>query len=189
MRREIMSLAIVAAAGLAVNAVACNCGCKAAKAEAKPEANAKVCPFTSAKSSKCGSGKCGASAKPVAASLSSTKAAAHDPEYGIIGTGGLKRLLDSGKAVTLVDARSGKWDDGTRIAHAQQLASDASEEAIGNALPDKNAMIVVYCTSIKCPASAKLAKRLVDLEYNNIIKYPAGIAAWEKGGNKIRKTK
>ena len=97
----------------------------------------------------------------------------------------MKKLLASKKKVTVVDARSGKWDDGRRIGKARQLAVNSSEAEIAKALPNKNATIVAYCTNTKCPASAKLAHKLVDLGYKNVVKYPEGVDGWQEAGNAI----
>ncbi|MCX7847778.1 MAG: rhodanese-like domain-containing protein [bacterium] len=105
--------------------------------------------------------------------------------YRVIDTASLKALLASGEPVTVVDARSGKYDDGRRIAGAISLPANASDEAIARALPDKQAKIVTYCSNTKCPASAKLAKRLVALGYTNVHKYPDGIAGWTAAGNPV----
>lgn len=105
--------------------------------------------------------------------------------YKVISTESLKALLASGSPVTVVDARSGKYDDGRRIAGAISLPANASDEAIANALPDKHATIVTYCSNTRCPASAKLAARLVKLGYTNVHKYSDGIAGWTAAGNAV----
>lgn len=110
-------------------------------------------------------------------------------EYGLIDTKGMKKLHRSKEKPLLLDARSGKFDDGRRMPGAKQLAADASEDEIKAALPDKNAKIVAYCTNEQCPASAMLAERLVKLGYENVHKYPPGIDGWEKAGGKTTQAK
>jgi len=107
------------------------------------------------------------------------KAACHPTT---VNTQAFAQMIASNTPMTIVDARSGKYDDGRRIPGAQQLAPDAKEEDIAKALPDKNAMIVVYCASIKCPASAELAKRLIALGYTKVHRYPSGIEGWITAG-------
>lgn len=107
--------------------------------------------------------------------------------YEMIDTEGLKELLESKEEVVLLDARSGKYDDGRRIKGADQLSAGASEKEIRKALPDKDARIVAYCTNLKCPASAMLADKLVEMGYNNVVKYPDGIDGWEKAKGEITK--
>jgi len=84
--------------------------------------------------------------------------------------------------VVVVDARTAKYDDGKRIPGALTVPADATPEQIAAALPDKSAKVVVYCTSPKCPASAKLAKTLVKHGYTAVQKYPDGIEGWVAAG-------
>lgn len=107
------------------------------------------------------------------------------PAYSTIDTEGLKQLLLSGEPVAVVDARSGKHDDGQRIPGAVSLAATASDKTIARVLPDKHAKIVTYCSNQRCPASSNLAKRLVQMGYTNVHKYPDGIAGWTAAGNPV----
>ena len=102
-----------------------------------------------------------------------------------INTSALKSLIDSGVNLTLVDARTGKNDDGRRIATALNLSPDAKESDIESVLTSKDALIVTYCASLKCPASRKLAARLIALGYKRILEYPQGIEGWVGEGNPV----
>lgn len=106
---------------------------------------------------------------------------------GIVNTEGLSALIKAKVPLKLLDARSGKYDDGQRIPGAQQLSPDADEAIIAKALPDKNELVVTYCAGIKCPASKALSDRLKKLGYSNIIEYPQGIAGWLEAGNAVDK--
>lgn len=104
-----------------------------------------------------------------------------------VDTAGLKELLAKGEAVTVLDARSGKWDDGNRIAGAKALNAETPDEEVTKALPDKDAKIVTYCGGLKCPASSALADKLTKLGYKNVTEYPEGIEGWVKDGNEVKK--
>ena len=52
-----------------------------------------------------------------------------------INTQALKSLIDSSVPLTLVDARTGKFDDGRRIQNALNLSPDATDEEILRVLP------------------------------------------------------
>lgn len=104
-------------------------------------------------------------------------------------TAALKTLIDSGVAPTILDARSGKYDDGNRIAGAQSLNADSSVEEISKILPKKEALIVTYCSNLECPASHKLYTRLQSLGYTNLIEYPEGIQGWLEAGNPVTSSK
>jgi len=106
-------------------------------------------------------------------------------EIAVINTAGLKALIDAKTSFVLIDARSGKWDDGKRIPGAKTLDASASDEKIAEMLPDKSALIVTYCGGLKCPASNQLAERLAKMGYSNVIEYPEGIAGWMDKGHKV----
>lgn len=101
----------------------------------------------------------------------------------VINTAALAALVRAKSPVTILDARSGKFDDGKRIPGAGQLSPQASDEDIAKALPDKKATIITYCAGVKCPASKALADTLKKHGYENVIEYPEGIAGWIDAGN------
>lgn len=106
-----------------------------------------------------------------------------------IDTAGVAALVDAKAAVVLLDARTGKYDDGRRLPGARGLSPVAPKEDIEKALPDKKARIVTYCAGVKCPASHKLAERLVDLGYENVSEYAEGIEGWVKAGHAVENAK
>lgn len=117
----------------------------------------------------------------------SVKEPAHEHEKGesVITTQGLKALLSSGVPLTILDARSGKYDDGRRIPGAKSLNAESKISAILKILPEKEALIVTYCSNLKCPASGKLFERLKSLGYKNLIEYPEGIQGWIGAGHEV----
>jgi len=129
---------------------------------------------------------CGAScgACPVASKAGKSAEALSGPRVGHIDANAVNALLRAGVPMVLLDARSGQYDDGRRIPTARSLNAQSPAEAIGKAIPSKEALVVTYCASVQCPASNKLAKRLLELGYTNIIEFPAGIAGWDAAGYK-----
>jgi rhodanese-related sulfurtransferase len=102
----------------------------------------------------------------------------------------LKELLDSDAKVILLDARTGKYDDGRRIPGAKSLSPKASKEEVEKvAGKDKKALIVTYCSNLQCPASSFLFKHLKELGYTNLREYPQGIQGWAEAGHKVDKVK
>lgn len=99
----------------------------------------------------------------------------------------LAAMIDAKTPLVILDARSGKWDDGRRIPGAKSLNAGSKETEIASVLPDKNALVVTYCSNPKCPASPQLAKRLRELGYKSVIELPAGIDGWAAAGRKIEK--
>ncbi len=119
----------------------------------------------------------------------SDKKPAVEEKPATINTLGLKTLIDTGAASILLDARSGKFDDGKRIPGAKSLNADSKPEEVFKVLPDKEALIVTYCSNLKCPASHKLYTHLKSLGYKNLIEYPEGIKGWIDAGYTVTNSK
>lgn len=118
-----------------------------------------------------------------------TKVEEHVKDVPIVNTLGLKTLIGSGVPLTILDARSGKYDDGKRIAGALSLNAESKAEEIAKVLPKKDALIVTYCANLKCPASNALYNHLKSLGYTNLIEYPEGIQGWIEAGNPVKAVK
>lgn len=93
------------------------------------------------------------------------------------------------KSAIILDARSGKWDNGQRIPGAKSLSSKSSDAEIAKMLPNKDAAILTYCNHTKCPASNMLVIKLKSLGYTNISEYPEGIKGWKAAGKSIEESK
>lgn len=106
-----------------------------------------------------------------------------------VNTLGLKTLLNTGVPLVLLDARSGKFDDGMRIAGAKSLNANSKPAEIAKIIPNKEALVVTYCSNLKCPASDQLYKHLKSLGYSNVIEYPEGIKGWKDAGNQVKLAK
>ncbi len=103
-------------------------------------------------------------------------------QIGEIDTLTLKILLGSKVPLILLDARSAQWDDKRRIPGAKSLMNESSEQAIIQLIPQKDALVIVYCTHENCGASTRLAAHLSQFGYIHILKYSEGINAWESQG-------
>lgn len=106
--------------------------------------------------------------------------------FGHIDTNALAHLIDSKVPVIILDARTGQYDDGKRIATAQTLNGESSSEQVSKVIPSKKSLIVVYCSNTQCPASMMLATHLSELGYSHILKYDQGIQGWIESGYPIR---
>jgi rhodanese-related sulfurtransferase len=143
-------------------------------------ANCGSCEEKKDKKADCKGGVCA-----VSADKGGKTCAATEPKAGVINTAGMAALLQAKTPVTVLDARSGKYDDGRRIPGAQQLSPTADAETVAKVVADKNALIVTYCAGVTCPASDMLAKRLKEFGYSNVIEYPQGIAGWAEDGKAV----
>ncbi len=126
------------------------------------------------------------------ADLGQAKETAHgthgkDEGHATIDTQVLEVLLAGSKDVVILDARSGKYDDGRRIPGAAALNAGSTAEEISSVIPTKETLVVTYCSNLKCPASAQLASALRKLGYSNILEYPVGIEGWVEAGNEIER--
>ncbi|MFA7159697.1 MAG: rhodanese-like domain-containing protein [Kiritimatiellia bacterium] len=106
-----------------------------------------------------------------------------------VNTSGLAALIAAKVPMVIIDARSGKYDDGKRIPGAKSLNAGSTDEEIKALLPDKSALIITYCANLECPASHQLAEKLMKAGYVNLIEYPEGIEGWQKAGHKVEKVK
>ncbi len=103
-------------------------------------------------------------------------------DKGTISTEELKSMLDSKANIILIDARSGKWDDGKRIAQAKNLTLEMKDDQIKQTLGASDQFIITYCGGEKCPLSHKMADRLKSLGYQYVLVYPQGMEGWSGSG-------
>jgi len=103
-----------------------------------------------------------------------------------ISTVTLATLLRAGAPMVLLDARTGRFDDGRRIPGARSLSALSSAAEVAAVIPAKGTLVVTYCASLKCPASRHLAEHLRKLGYTNILEYPEGIAGWVAAGMPVK---
>lgn len=103
--------------------------------------------------------------------------------YGHIDAKGLYALIHSQSPFVLLDARGKKWHDANIIPGAQMASYETSQEELEEIIPQKDTLVVVYCYSFTCPLSTKLAKKLIDLGYENVVEYPAGLKEWRDIAN------
>ena len=94
----------------------------------------------------------------------------------------LKSWYDQKVPMTVLDARSKAYFDGTLLPQAKWLPADSSEEAVIAAIPAKNALVVVYCLGVKCPASGWLYDKLTSMGYTNVYEYHEGLQDWQQRG-------
>lgn len=175
MKVKIFLLAIIITSALSGNLLGASCG--SCEGEKKPAA-------VKAADASCPDGVC-ASTTDKHKHEESKKEDDH-AKVATINTAGLKTLIDSGVPLTVLDARSGKWDDGKRLPGALSLNSESKLEEITKVLPKKDALIVTYCSNLKCPASHKLFEHLKSNGYTNLIEYPEGIEGWLEAGNPVK---
>lgn len=103
--------------------------------------------------------------------------------YGHINAKGLKSLIDAKTPFVLLDGRGSNWHDGNVIPGARLAWYESSAEEFAAVIPSRETLIVVYCYSFTCPLGPRLAQKLIDLGYLNVIEYPAGLQEWRDTAN------
>lgn len=93
----------------------------------------------------------------------------------------LKSAIDAG-TVTVVDALGGANYEQQHLPGAIPLVEADVDAQASALLPDKDALIAVYCTNPSCPNSQAVASRLAALGYTGVRKYREGIEDWVSGG-------
>ena len=92
----------------------------------------------------------------------------------------VKKRLDADSALLLVDTREdNEWEKG-RIAGSLHLGKGIIERDIEQAIPDKNAEIILYCGGGF--RSALSADNLQKMGYTNIVSMDGGWRRWKELG-------
>ena len=93
------------------------------------------------------------------------------------------RKIDDGDAFVLVDALAPMVYAHSHLPGAINLPpSDIDPASVAKRIPDRNAEIVVYCSSPDCDDSIRTATRLRELGYVNVRHYPGGKEEWRRAG-------
>jgi len=109
---------------------------------------------------------------------SNTDSKASKPKPRNISAREAKAVMDKGEPYTLVDVRSGdEFSDG-HIKGAILIPVDEIGSRAETKLPDKNAVILVYCAS--GARSSRASKILAGMGYTNVNNF-GGIMGWPYG--------
>lgn len=125
--------------------------------------------------------------------------------YSIVTTTELKKWIDSGKEMIIVDTMPYKasYKKG-HVPGAKQFLfpipemtvwdtqeTDGKNQNDFEALlgPDKNKIVVIYCGFVKCTRSHNGAAWAVKLGYKNVYRHPGGIFAWKGAKYPLEKAK
>ncbi len=109
--------------------------------------------------------------------------AVKEATYGHIDGKGLKALIDTHTSFILLDARGDQWHDGNKIPGALLASYQNTSEELESMIVDKDSLVIVYCFSFTCPLSRRLADKLVESGFANVIEYPAGLKEWRDIAN------
>jgi rhodanese-related sulfurtransferase len=101
----------------------------------------------------------------------------------------IKAVLDQAAPVTLVEALPEKYWKQSHLPGALNIPHDRTSELAPALLPDKDALIVVYCASEPCRNSTIAAEALVSLGYRNVREYAGGKQDWVDAGLPVEKSR
>lgn len=90
----------------------------------------------------------------------------------------LRDWLLHGKDFILVDTLPADTFAEGHLPGAINIVSDDILDEAPRRLPDKQAIILVYCASEDCKRAGKAAERLARLGYTNVYRYRGGKRAW-----------
>ena len=90
--------------------------------------------------------------------------------------------LDNGEPITLVEALPRKYFDEAHLPGAINIPHDQLRELAPALLPDKEALIAVYCASTECNNSRVATNLLRSLGYANAREYIDGKRDWIEAG-------
>ena len=93
----------------------------------------------------------------------------------------LKAAIDDGTA-TVLDALAGAYWEKQHLPGAIPVHAEHVEQVHRDLLPDREALIVTYCSNPACGNSQDLATKLERLGYRNVRKYREGIEDWAAAG-------
>jgi rhodanese-related sulfurtransferase len=85
-------------------------------------------------------------------------------------------------SVTLIDALAGTYWEKQHLPGAIPLHAEHVERIHRDLLPDRDALIVTYCSNPACSNSQEVASKLERLGYTNVRKYREGIEDWAAAG-------
>ena len=108
-----------------------------------------------------------------------------NPGYEVITTDELKRMLDLGTEVTVIDARNPEEYQEVHIKGAINIPEKKFAEHQEKLPEDKAGRIIFYCNGVKCGKSKKAAVKARDLGYTEIYVYAEGMPVWEEKGMPI----
>ena len=94
----------------------------------------------------------------------------------------LRKKVERGDKFHLWDARTEQYFSGEVIQGAKWVPADQLEKKLPALGAEKSDEIVVYCSSVTCPASKSEAKQLSQLGFSNVSVYESGLADWKEAG-------
>lgn len=103
-------------------------------------------------------------------------------EYGLINTEDLKKSIDEGIEMTVVDARNPEEFQEVHIKGAISIPVKQWDKYAFQLPSEKGAKIIFYCNGVKCGKSKDAAQKALAMGYENVLIYAEGMPVWEEKG-------
>jgi rhodanese-related sulfurtransferase len=94
----------------------------------------------------------------------------------------IKARLDAGEPLVLVETLRPEHFDQGHLPGAIHMHYEEVQERAAALLPDRDALIVTYCSNRACQNSRVAAEKLARLGYNDVRRYEAGKDDWVQAG-------
>ena len=94
----------------------------------------------------------------------------------------IRSFMESGAPMTLIEALPEKYYRAEHLPGAINIPHTEVEAGATALLPDRDALIVVYCASLACRNSTIAAHTLGQLGYRNVREYAEGKQDWSQAG-------
>jgi rhodanese-related sulfurtransferase len=100
----------------------------------------------------------------------------------VVNTEELVKKIVNKENILLVEALPASYFNDGHLPGAINLNYNEPTGTILETISGKEKELIVYCASITCPNSGKLAKRLIDLGFPKVAVYEEGKAEWQNRG-------
>ncbi len=94
----------------------------------------------------------------------------------------LQAALAERDDVVLVETLRAEHYDQGHLPGAVHLHPDDVERRAAQVLPDRDALVITYCSNVACGNSRAVAEKLAKLGYRNVRRYEAGKQDWQEAG-------
>jgi rhodanese-related sulfurtransferase len=91
-------------------------------------------------------------------------------------------LLDAGTPVQFVETLRAEHFAQGHLPGAVHIHFEEVEDRAADVLPDKDALIVTYCSNTACQNSRIVAEKLAKLGYTDVRRYEEGKQDWTEAG-------
>ena len=94
----------------------------------------------------------------------------------------IQARLDAGEPIVLVETLRTEHFDQGHLPGAIHMHYEQVDERAAALLPDRDALIVTYCSNRACASSRVAAEKLARLGYGDVRRYEAGKDDWVQAG-------